>query len=163
VRSRKAAVPDSVIQLGREIEEFRSTRTGRAKLPATLWQAAVEQARQHGANVVAHTLRLDYNALKKRMGAVVEPHRDQSPASFVELMGAAGAVADEYVIELAARRQPCGSGDSPSCAPLDSARGCRVWPRLVSRQRNGGGRSGRRRLWVAEPSGHQRHADRGAG
>lgn len=49
--------------------------------------------------MVAHTLRLDYNALKKRMGAVVEPHRDQSPASFVELMGAAGAVADEYVIE----------------------------------------------------------------
>ena len=32
---------------------------------AQLLLAAVEQARQHGANVVAHTLRLDYNALKK--------------------------------------------------------------------------------------------------
>ena len=106
MRSRKAAVPDSVIQLGRQFEQFRSTRTGRAKLPATLWQAAVEQARQHGANVVAHTLRLDYNALKKRMGAVVEPRRDQSPRSFVELIGGTGIVADEYVIEFESSPQP---------------------------------------------------------
>ncbi len=89
MRLRKAAVPDSVIQLELEFEQFRSTRTGRAKLPDSLWQAAVEQARQHGANVVAHTLRLDYNALKKRMGAVAEPYRDQSPTSFVELIGGA--------------------------------------------------------------------------
>ena len=106
MRSRKAAVPDSVIQLEGQFEQFRSTRTGRAKLPPTLWQAAVEQARQHGANVVAHTLRLDYNALKKRMGTVVEPRRAQSPASFVELIGATGAVADEYVIEVESSPQP---------------------------------------------------------
>ena len=43
------------MQLGHQFEQFRSTRTGRAKLPATLWQAAVEQAWQHGANVVART------------------------------------------------------------------------------------------------------------
>ena len=106
MRSRKAAVPDSVIQLEREFEQFRSTRTGRAKLPAMLWQAAVEQARQHGANVVAHTLRLDYNALKRRMGAVAEPRRGQSQTSFVELIGATGAVADEYVIEFENSPQP---------------------------------------------------------
>jgi len=64
MKSRKAPVPESVIQLEREFEQFRTTRSGRAKLPDSLWQAAVEQARQHGANVVAHTLRLDYNALK---------------------------------------------------------------------------------------------------
>jgi hypothetical protein len=95
--SRKAAVPDSVIQLEREFEQFRSTRTGRVKLPATLWQAAVEQARQHGANVVAHTLRLDYNALKRRLSGASSPHQEPSSASFVELVGGAGA--DEYVIE----------------------------------------------------------------
>jgi hypothetical protein len=106
MRLRKAAVPDSVIQLERQFEQFRSTRTGRAKLPGMLWQAAVEQARQHGANVVAHTLRLDYNALKKRMGAVVEPHRDQPPASFMELIGATGAGADEYVIEFEGSPHP---------------------------------------------------------
>jgi len=56
--------------------------------------------------VVAHTLRLDYNALKKRMGAVVEPRQDQSPRSFVELMGGTGIVAEEYVIEFESSPQP---------------------------------------------------------
>ena len=36
MRSRKAAVPDSGLQLERQFEQFRSTRTGRAKLPALL-------------------------------------------------------------------------------------------------------------------------------
>jgi hypothetical protein len=76
MRSRKAAVPDSVIRLERQFEQFRSTRTGRAKLPEPLWQAAVEQARQHGANAVAHTLRLDYNALKKRMAQLPIQYRE---------------------------------------------------------------------------------------
>jgi hypothetical protein len=106
MRSRKAAVPDSVIQLEREFEQFRSTRTGRAKLPATLWQAAVEQARQHGANVVAHTLRLDYNALKKRMGGGSTPHQEPSPASFVELVGGVSSGTDEYVIEFETSPRP---------------------------------------------------------
>jgi hypothetical protein len=62
--SRKV-VPDSVIQLERQFEQFRSASAGLAKLPESLWQAALEQARQHGVNLVAHTLRLDYNALKR--------------------------------------------------------------------------------------------------
>lgn len=127
MRSRKAAVPDSVIQLEREFEQFRSTRTGRAKLPDSLWQAAVEQARQHGANVVAHTLRLDYNALKKRMGAVMEPHRDQSPTSFVELIGATGIVADEYVIEFESSPQPRMRVQWKSAAAPDWAALLRAW------------------------------------
>jgi hypothetical protein len=131
MRSRKAAVPDSVIQLEREFEHFRSTRTGRAKLPPPLWQAAVEQAQQHGANVVAHTLRLDYNALKKRMGAVVEPHRDQSPASFVELIGATGAVADEYVIEFESSPQPRMRVQWKSEAAPDWAALLRAWREVM--------------------------------
>jgi hypothetical protein len=73
--SRKV-VPDSVIQLERQFEQFRSARAGRAKLPESLWQAALEQARQHGVNLVAHTLRLDYNALKKRLGGSSPPQRE---------------------------------------------------------------------------------------
>jgi hypothetical protein len=68
--AKKAAVPDSVRQSGQEFDEFRSTRSGRGKLPESLWQAAVEQARQHGVNVVAQALRLDYNVLKRRVGLV---------------------------------------------------------------------------------------------
>jgi hypothetical protein len=130
MRSRKAAVPDSVIQFEREFEQFRSTRTGRAKLPATRWQAAVEQARQHGANVVAHTLRLDYNALKKRMGAVVEPHRDESPASFVELIGAAATTGDECVVEFEGAPRPRMRVQWKSAAPDWSAL-LRAWRELM--------------------------------
>jgi hypothetical protein len=131
MRSRKAAVPDSVIHLERQFEHFRSTRTGRAKLPPTLWQAAVEQAQQHGANVVAHTLRLDYNALKKRMGAVVEPNRDESPASFVELMGATGGVADEYVIELESSPQVRMRVQWKSAAAPDWSALLRAWREVM--------------------------------
>ena len=103
--SRKV-VPDSVIQLERQFEQFRSTRAGRAKLTESLWQAAMEQARQHGVNVVAHTLRLDYNALKKRLGGSSPPQREPGPANFVELMSAGGAPADEYVIEFESSPSP---------------------------------------------------------
>jgi|SRR5581483_2361758 len=106
MRSRKAAIPDSVIQLEHQFEQFRSTRTKRAKLPATLWLAAVEQARQHGANVVAHTLRLDYNALKKRLSGGSTLHQQPSPASFVELVGGVSSGTDEYVIEFETSPSP---------------------------------------------------------
>jgi hypothetical protein len=39
----------------------------RTKLPESLWQAAVDLARQHGVCPVAHPLRLDYVRLKKRL------------------------------------------------------------------------------------------------
>ncbi len=106
MRSRKAAIPDSVIQLEHQFEQFMSTRTKRAKLPATLWLAAVEQARQHGANVVAHTLRLDYNALKKRLSGGSTLHQQPSPASFVELVGGVSSGTDEYVIEFETSPSP---------------------------------------------------------
>jgi hypothetical protein len=43
--------------LQRQLEQFRSTQPGRTKLPESLWQAAVELARQHGVYPVAHPLR----------------------------------------------------------------------------------------------------------
>jgi hypothetical protein len=39
-------IPEPVLQLQRRLEQFRSTQ--RTKLPESLWQAAVELARQHG-------------------------------------------------------------------------------------------------------------------
>jgi hypothetical protein len=41
--------------LQRQLEQFRSTRPKRTKLPEPLWQAAVELARQHGVHPVVHT------------------------------------------------------------------------------------------------------------
>jgi hypothetical protein len=86
-------------QLQQQFEEFRRTRTGRRKLPEALWQSAVEEARQHGVNVVAHALGLDYTALKRRLSGASTPERRTAPRAFVELMGAAVARTDEYVIE----------------------------------------------------------------
>lgn len=124
--SRKA-VPDSVIHLERQFEQFRSTRAGRAKLPESLWQAAMEQARQHGVNVVAHTLRLDYNALKKRLGGSSLPQREPGSANFVELMSGGGAPADEYVIEFESCPSPRMRVQWRGAVPPDWSALLRAW------------------------------------
>ncbi|HKR28084.1 MAG TPA: hypothetical protein VJS11_11540 [Acidobacteriaceae bacterium] len=125
--ARKVAVPESVLQLEQEFERFRAGRSGRRKLPDSLWLGAVEQARQHGVNVVAHTLRLDYNALKKRMGRNGAERREPSPAGFVELIGATSAVADEYVIEFESSPQARMRVQWKSATAPDWAALLRAW------------------------------------
>ncbi len=56
-------IPGPIEQLQRQLDEFRSAQPHRRKLPETLWQAAVELARQHGVYSVAHSLRMDYMGL----------------------------------------------------------------------------------------------------
>lgn len=88
------------MQLQQSLEEFRSTRPHRAKLPETMWQSAVELAREHGLYAVAHPLRLDYAQLKKRLGGVVSVSRKAaSPPAFVELISSHAATMSECVIE----------------------------------------------------------------
>jgi len=60
-------LPEPIAQLQRQFEQFRSSHAHRTRLPESLWQAAVVLARQHGLNLVAHPLRLDYTQLKKRL------------------------------------------------------------------------------------------------
>jgi hypothetical protein len=67
-------------------------------LPESLWQAAVELARQHGVYSVAHPLRLDYTGLKKRLGSTPPFQRKATKPAFVELV----APHDECVIEFEA-------------------------------------------------------------
>ena len=73
-RKSTVPIPEPIAQLQRQLDQFRSAQSGRTKLPESLWQAAVELARQHGVYSVAHPLRLDYMGLKKRLGGV--PSRD---------------------------------------------------------------------------------------
>jgi hypothetical protein len=103
--SRKVPVPYSITQLQQQFEQFRTARTGRTKLPESLWQAAVEQAREHGVNLVAHTLRLDYGGL----------------------MGAAGVRADEYVIEFESNPSPRMRVHWKGATPPDWAALLRAW------------------------------------
>src|SRR5450755_4779121 len=92
-------IPEPIAQLQRQLDQFRSTQPGRAKLPESLWQAAVELARQHGVYSVAQPLRLDYMGLKKRLGEPSSHRRKTSRAAFVELITPPPAALEECVIE----------------------------------------------------------------
>ena len=98
-------IPEAIVQLQRQLDQFRSTQPQRTKLPESLWQAAVELARQYGIYPVAHPLRLDYMGLKKRLGGVPSRHKATKPA-FVELIPADATPLEECVIEFDA---PSGS------------------------------------------------------
>jgi hypothetical protein len=63
-------IPEPIEQLQRQLNQFRSGHPHRTRLPESLWQSAVELARQHGLYSVAHPLRLDYMQLKRRLGGV---------------------------------------------------------------------------------------------
>jgi hypothetical protein len=69
-----AVIPEPIVQLQRQLDQIRSTqsRGEGKKLPDSVWQAAVELAREHGVYSVAHPLRLDYAGLKKRRNGSAE-------------------------------------------------------------------------------------------
>ena len=92
-------LPEPILQLQRQLDEIRSTRPHRTKLPETLWQAAVELARQHGVYSVAHPLRLDYTGLKKRLDGVPDLKKKSAKPAFVELITSHPVTMAECVIE----------------------------------------------------------------
>ena len=94
-----SSIPEPIAQLQRRFDEFRSTQPHRTKLPETLWQAAVELAREHGLHPVAHPLRLDYMGLKKRLEGVPGPQKEMAAPAFVELIASYPATISECVIE----------------------------------------------------------------
>jgi hypothetical protein len=94
-----APIPEPVAQLQRQLEQFRSTRPMRTRLPESLWQAAVDLARQHGVYPVAHPLRLDYTRLKKRLDGSPTFRPKATKPAFVELVAPPGAQLEECVIE----------------------------------------------------------------
>ena len=98
-RKSSAPIPEAIAQLQRQLEQFRSSQPSRTKLPESLWQAAVELARQHGVYAVAHPLRLDYTRLKQRLGGVPNRRRKASKPAFIELIGGGSATLPECVIE----------------------------------------------------------------
>ena len=96
-----AAIPEPIVQLQRQFEEFRSSHAYRTRIPETLWRAAVELAREHGLNAVAHPLRLDYTGLKRRLVGVPEMgEKRQSRSGFVEWMAPSLATEAECMIEI---------------------------------------------------------------
>jgi hypothetical protein len=99
-----AVNPESIAQLQRQLDEFRSTQPRGRKLPESVWQAAVELAREHGVYSVAHPLRLDYMGLKKRLGGVSHRRRKARKPAFVELIAPHAATLRECVVEFESLR-----------------------------------------------------------
>jgi hypothetical protein len=126
-RKSTSPIPEPIVQLQRQLDQFRSTQPRRTKLPESLWQAAVELARQHGIYPVAHPLRLDYMQLKKRLGGVPSLRRKKTKPTFVELITPHPVALEEYVIEF----ESAGGGKIriqwKATTPLDWASLLRAW------------------------------------
>src|SRR5262249_31449344 len=120
-------IPEAITQLQRQLEQFRSSRPGRKKLPESLWQAAVELARQHGIYAVAHPLRLDYTRLKQRLGGMPSPSRKQNRPAFVELIGSGVATLPEWGIEVESASGGKMRGQWKGAGPPDWASLLHAW------------------------------------
>ena len=123
----KPPTPEPIVQLQRQLDQFRSTQPRRSRLPESLWRAAVELARQHGVYSVAQPLRLDYMGLKKRLG---EPssHRRKTPrAAFVELFTRPAVALEECVIEFESSRGAKMRIQWKASAPPDWTSLLRAW------------------------------------
>jgi hypothetical protein len=120
-------IPEPIVQLQRELDQFRSTRPRRTKLPESVWQAAVELAGEHGVYSVAQPLRLDYRGLKKRLGGTPLVRRKAVRPAFVELIAPHPATLEEWVIEF----ESGGGGKMriqwKTAAPPDGASLLRAW------------------------------------
>jgi hypothetical protein len=126
-RKSKLPIPEPIAQLQRQLEQFRSTQSQRTKLPESLWQAALELARQYGVYAVAHPLRLDYMGLKRRLGGVPSRRRQASKPTFMELITPHPATLENCVIEF----ESAGGGKMrihwKAAAPPDWAGLLRAW------------------------------------
>ena len=123
------SIPEPVIQLQRQLEQFRNSQPARTKLPESLWQAAVELARQHGVYPVAHPLRLDYTRLKERLGGPPTVRRKATKPGFVELVAPSCAQLEEYVIEFESARGAKLRIHCKTPTPPDWAALLRAWRR----------------------------------
>lgn len=127
------SLPKSITELRAQLEEFRATHhPHRTRLPESVWQSATELARCHSVYVVARALRLDYSRLKKRVnGSRCRPRWKKSSPQFVELVGAARASVDEYVIEFASARGAQLRVHCKTSTPPDWAALLQAWRKIV--------------------------------
>lgn len=75
----KTAFLSDLAPAQRALEAWRKTRQHRQPIPETLWRQMAALARTHGVSSVSQALRLNYEALKRRV-------RERGPGSdFVEV------------------------------------------------------------------------------
>ena len=99
----EAAIPDDLEQLRRRFEEFRSARSGHARLPEALWAAAAELAKRYGVNRTAHALRLEYGGLRKRaenQGQSKAKRKKAEAPSFIEFVAPGAKAVTSFMVEV---------------------------------------------------------------
>jgi hypothetical protein len=96
-------IPVGMERIYRRFERWRKSHRGRLPIPAPLWAAAAEVAREHGVFRTAKILRLEHGKLK-RMVASAKPAVRRAPApppaGFLELVAPQAVSPTECVIEL---------------------------------------------------------------
>lgn len=110
-RTTRVAIPEPILRLQKQLDEFRASHRVRTKLPDSLWQAATELARQYGVYAVAHPLRLDHSGLSRRVHPgppAPASQRQPKTNTFVELVPATATAlpgcGDACVIEFESAR-----------------------------------------------------------
>jgi len=103
-RKERKPVAEPIVELQRELDEYRRSQPRRAKLPESIWEAAAALAREHGVYAVAQALRLDYMGLKKRLGEGANRRPGKSKPVFVELIAPPPAKQEECRIEFESTR-----------------------------------------------------------
>jgi hypothetical protein len=101
---------DPLAEAIKQFETWRRQKTGRARIPAELWQLACQAARTHGTSKTAVALKLDYYRLKRHVDpdtTVTRPATRKRPKAkrpdvpFVELAPLPEQAAPECELELA--------------------------------------------------------------
>ena len=80
----RGSLPSDLAQGRNRFQAWREQRTGRGRIPRSLWALAVRLANVHGVSRTAAVLGLDYHSLKKRAEAATREPQSSRPA-FVEL------------------------------------------------------------------------------
>jgi hypothetical protein len=125
-------VPEPLIQLQQQLEQWRGTQAPRSKLPESIWQSAAAAAKQYGVYAAAKALRLDYGGLKKRVLGSAAPRRKPAhgkPAqpAFLELIARPGAGTEDYLVEFESSRGAKMRVQWKASAPPDWSVLLRAW------------------------------------
>jgi len=119
-------VPTGMQGIYRRFERWRRSHRGRLPIPAALWAAAAEVAREHGVFRTAETLRLEHAKLKSMVASATPVRRAAAPrAGFVELVAPQAVGLTECLIELEGPRGKMRiqwkGGTAPDLAGLSRA------------------------------------------
>ena len=83
----KRVVPQAVQELRVRIDQWRSSKGKRHKMPKVLWEEAAKVAKKYGVHFVAASLALGYMSLKQKVHGDWGPVKSKtySPADFLEI------------------------------------------------------------------------------